>query len=236
METCFCARVLSTPCPWLSTRKSAQVSSAALCIALPALVQCLHVGPRAASFPHTSRPLHHLQRRPASCCRFSPGHVAASCNDDLLSSCDVHTCWRHWRDDPRRRLPCRAGLSYNITLPFSPGHVAGSCDDYLPTDSTFGRFIWNINMLARNGIYVLLDNHSNFDPTIVDDYSAWLLVRFALSPPGSSCPSSHHGERPGERLPECAAGWAVQSPPMCTFNPGLCLLLFETQVVCREVL
>lgn len=77
----------------------------------------------------------------------------------------------------RRLLVFNAGLQVNSTLPFSPGHIAGSCDDYLPSDSTFNRFLWNVHMLAANGMYVVIDNHSNFDKTIVTDYSAWLLVR-----------------------------------------------------------
>lgn len=63
------------------------------------------------------------------------------------------------------------------TLPFSPGHIAGSCNDYLPSGSTFARFLWNVHMLAANGMYVLIDNHSNWDTTVVDDYAAWIVVR-----------------------------------------------------------
>ena len=69
------------------------------------------------------------------------------------------------------------GIKVDTTLPFSPGHMAGSCNDYLPSDSTFARFLWNVHMLAANGMYVLIDDHSNWDTTIVTDYTAWLVVR-----------------------------------------------------------
>ena len=62
------------------------------------------------------------------------------------------------------------------TLPFSTGHIAGSCNDYVPSDSTFARFLWNVHMLAANGMYVLIDNHSNWDTTVVTDYAAWIMV------------------------------------------------------------
>lgn len=74
-------------------------------------------------------------------------------------------------------------------LPFSPAHIAGSCNDYLPNDSTFARFLWNVHMLAANGMYVLIDDHSNFDTTIVTNYSAWLAVSPHVSYllPSSAC-------------------------------------------------
>lgn len=70
-----------------------------------------------------------------------------------------------------------AGVRVDSKLPFSPGHIAGSCNDYLPNDSTFARFLWNVHMLAANGMYVLIDDHSNFDTTIVENYPGWLAVR-----------------------------------------------------------
>jgi hypothetical protein len=80
-----------------------------------------------------------------------------------------------------------AGVKVDSTLPFSPGHVAGSCNDYLPTDSTFARFLWNVHMLAANGMYVLIDDHSNFDTTIVTNYAAWVEVRPPLLPCQLTC-------------------------------------------------
>jgi hypothetical protein len=70
-----------------------------------------------------------------------------------------------------------SGVRVDSTLPFSPGHIAGSCNDYLPSDSTFARFLWNVHMLAANGMYVLIDNHANWDTTIVTNYAAWIVVR-----------------------------------------------------------
>lgn len=53
-----------------------------------------------------------------------------------------------------------ADFSVNMTFPYDVPTSAGSCGDYLPVDSVFNRFIWNIGFLARNGFYVLVDNRA----------------------------------------------------------------------------
>jgi hypothetical protein len=54
------------------------------------------------------------------------------------------------------------------------GGSATVCNSYLPSDSVFNRFMYVVQFLARNGIYVLLDNQINFDTTAATDTNAWL--------------------------------------------------------------
>lgn len=49
-------------------------------------------------------------------------------------------------------------MAINNMLPYEVKSNPASCGDYLPTDSVFNRFIWNIGFLARNGFYILIDN------------------------------------------------------------------------------
>ena len=47
---------------------------------------------------------------------------------------------------------------------------------YLPTDSTMARFLWVIRLYARNGFFVMIDDHTE-DPTFNQDPGTWLQVR-----------------------------------------------------------
>lgn len=97
-----------------------------------------------------------------------------------MISASMHVSWTLTPPGPHAGSCCcrSAGVKVDSKLPFSPGHIAGSCNDYLPGgEATFARFLWNVHMLAANGMYVLIDDHSNFDKTIVDNYDAWLTVR-----------------------------------------------------------
>ena len=109
-----------------------------------------------------------------------------------------------------------AGVQVNSHLPFSPGHVAGSCDDYLPTTTTFARFLWNVHMLAANGMYVLIDNHFSFDTTIISDYNGWLQVSLTLQSLAGICEPPLSAKRTFGSLLE---GWQHRG---CT-HPDPCL-------------
>lgn len=64
-----------------------------------------------------------------------------------------------------------------MDLPSPPtGGSSYVCNSYVPSDSTFNRFIYTIQFFARNGIYVILDNQFNFDTTAIDNTPAWLQV------------------------------------------------------------
>lgn len=42
----------------------------------------------------------------------------------------------------------------NVHLGYEPAQVPGYCDSYLPNDSTYNRFLWFVNFLARNGAHM----------------------------------------------------------------------------------
>ena len=65
--------------------------------------------------------------------------------------------------------PYVVGTDTNTTLFYEPASTPGTCNSYLPNDSTFNRFLWMVNFLARNGFYVVIENHVNMDPTAVID-------------------------------------------------------------------
>ena len=64
------------------------------------------------------------------------------------------------------RSASAADFSVNMTFPYDVPTSVGSCGDYLPVDSVFNRFIWNIGFLVRNGFYVLVDNRTSPGPMI----------------------------------------------------------------------
>lgn len=44
-----------------------------------------------------------------------------------------------------------------MSLPFPPsGGTAGICNSYVPSDTTFDRFMYIVQFLAHNGFYLLL--------------------------------------------------------------------------------
>ena len=49
----------------------------------------------------------------------------------------------------------------------------GICNSDLPNSSVFDRFLYVIRFFARNGLYVMIDNHLNLDPTAVQDPIKW---------------------------------------------------------------
>mmetsp|Transcript_13633 Transcript_13633/g.41196 ORF Transcript_13633/g.41196 Transcript_13633/m.41196 type:complete len:948 (-) Transcript_13633:1152-3995(-) len=61
-----------------------------------------------------------------------------------------------------------------VKLGYEPTVPTNTCNYAMPNDSVFNRFLWFINFLARNGWYVLIDNHLNSDGTILDSSTQWL--------------------------------------------------------------
>ncbi len=53
-----------------------------------------------------------------------------------------------------------------------PQHTANTCNEYLPSDSTINRFVWVVQYLARNGFYVIIDDHT--EDATVNDKSKWV--------------------------------------------------------------
>jgi aryl-phospho-beta-D-glucosidase BglC (GH1 family) len=58
-------------------------------------------------------------------------------------------------------------------LPFPTHRVAGQCNGYLPNDTVYNRFRWVVSFYARNGFYVLIDNHLREDRTALDSATNW---------------------------------------------------------------
>ncbi|KAL3155198.1 hypothetical protein ABBQ32_013138 [Trebouxia sp. C0010 RCD-2024] len=61
-------------------------------------------------------------------------------------------------------------------LAYTPPATEGICSDYLDAfSSSFERYMFVINLFARNGFYVVLDNQLNTDPTLITEgQDAWL--------------------------------------------------------------
>ena len=55
-----------------------------------------------------------------------------------------------------------------------PPRVVGKCDDYFPNDTTLNRFLWTVNFFAKNGFYVLIDNHLREDQTVLENRTEWV--------------------------------------------------------------
>lgn len=55
-----------------------------------------------------------------------------------------------------------------------PENPTGMVNDYLPNASTFNRFLWVVNFFAKNGFYVLIDNHLREDQTALEDSDKWV--------------------------------------------------------------
>lgn len=55
-----------------------------------------------------------------------------------------------------------------------PQRQANTCNDYLPNDTTLNRFLWVVNFFAKNGFYVLIDNHFREDQTVLQSQQQWL--------------------------------------------------------------
>jgi aryl-phospho-beta-D-glucosidase BglC (GH1 family) len=56
-----------------------------------------------------------------------------------------------------------------------PARQPGLSNDYLPNDTTtFDRFLWVVNFFAKNGFYVLIDNHLREDQTVLENPQQWV--------------------------------------------------------------
>ena len=69
-------------------------------------------------------------------------------------------------------------------------HPPGAGNSYIPSGTTFERFLWVVRYFAENGFYVLLDNHLKEDRTALDDPQGWVvkwtrLVSAVIADPAS---------------------------------------------------
>lgn len=52
----------------------------------------------------------------------------------------------------------------------------GPCNLSMPNNSVYARFMWYLRLLTYNGFVVVIDNHLNTDPTIIQDVNLWVKV------------------------------------------------------------
>ncbi|KAK9854816.1 hypothetical protein WJX84_001530 [Apatococcus fuscideae] len=64
----------------------------------------------------------------------------------------------------------------NVATQISPANPspAGTCNYYLPDDSVLSRFVYTVRFFAQNGFYVLLDDQSQGDSTVLNDIPTWV--------------------------------------------------------------
>ena len=48
----------------------------------------------------------------------------------------------------------------------TPGAANGTCNALMPNNSVYQRFLWVIQQIVNNGMYVLIDNHLAEDNTV----------------------------------------------------------------------
>ena len=113
----------------------------------------------------------------------------------LLTRC----CWN-------LRRPLNDAGQISAALPSPPtGGTAGICNSYVPSDSLFNRFIYVIQFLTLNGLYVILDNQLNFDTTVLQSQTAWIQVRLCAC---AALPVLLHDQgRSLNKRWACAQGW-----------------------------
>jgi hypothetical protein len=69
--------------------------------------------------------------------------------------------------------PGRTPSAAAAPLPAPPTRIEGLCNEYLP-DSVLARYVWVVQFYARNGFYVVADNHLREDQTVLEDAAVWV--------------------------------------------------------------
>jgi len=57
--------------------------------------------------------------------------------------------------------------------PPKSAYAGNTCNGYLPKDSVRDRFMYVVEFYAKNGFYVMIDNHLREDQTALEDADAW---------------------------------------------------------------
>ena len=71
---------------------------------------------------------------------------------------------------------------------YMPPQTSGVCNSSLPNDSVLDRFMFVLDLFARNGMYVMIDDHLNLDSSITDDPDAWVQSWKSLATTISQAP------------------------------------------------
>lgn len=58
-------------------------------------------------------------------------------------------------------------------LPSAPKYHNNQCNGYLPNSSVRDRLIWVAKFYAKNGFYVMVDNHLREDQTALENADSW---------------------------------------------------------------
>lgn len=95
----------------------------------------------------------------------APRNYASSCQIPSQSTIQASVT------NPSQPVPSTATIPPMIA---PPTRVAGKCNDYVPNTSTLDRFVWVVNFFAKNGFYVLIDNHLREDQTALQNRQEWL--------------------------------------------------------------
>ena len=69
-------------------------------------------------------------------------------------------------------------LSWEPPDALLPDGTSGICNAYLRGLSTFQRLLWVVAFLARNDFAVVLVNHLQRDPTLLQNRTTWVQVFF----------------------------------------------------------
>lgn len=97
----------------------------------------------------------------------SPAPVSQACNIDSAATIGSSTT------DP-------SVGSNGQTLPQQPvqpdpaTQVPGQCCQDVPNDTVLNRYLYVLNFFARNGFYIIVDNHLNLDTTAIDNPDGWV--------------------------------------------------------------
>ena len=71
--------------------------------------------------------------------------------------------------------PAVSSSGQTIPLPTTQQpHPAGTCNSYIPSDTVLDAFVTAIRILASNGMYIILDDQSQSDRTVIDNPLQWV--------------------------------------------------------------
>lgn len=96
-----------------------------------------------------------------------PAPVSQACNVDSAATVASSTT------DPSVGNNGRS-LPKQPVQPDPATKVPGQCSMDVPNDTVLNRFLYVMNFFARNGFYIMVDNHLNLDNTAIDDPDSWV--------------------------------------------------------------
>ena len=92
-----------------------------------------------------------------------PKSVTSNCNLDTQNTIAVST------RDPSSSSDPSTAPSPTAPAPTSPGQ----CSSSVPTDTMLDRFLYIMRYFAQNNFYLMIDDHTNYDTTAVENPTQW---------------------------------------------------------------